>query len=163
MVRATHFTKGGHTLQVLREDIAAGFWNKPTYILHVLTQELIKPPSERAEWLMWVDADSVMINPAISSEVFLPPSDLSHIYFVGTRDHIGLNTRIFFLRVSACSVSFLVETLGLPLYKPELELGRSADQEAIGKTLFKEKGGPIGKGYREGMAYVPRTWIITYE
>ncbi|KAK5733282.1 hypothetical protein LTS12_026970, partial [Elasticomyces elasticus] len=158
-----HAERWGHTLQVLREDIAAGFWNKPTYILHVLTQELIKPPSKRAEWLMWVDADSIIINPAISSEVFLPPSDLSHIHFVGTRDHIGLNTGIFYLRVSAWSVSFLVETLGMPLYKPELELGRSADQEAMGKILFKEKGEPIGKGYREGMAYVPRTWINTYE
>ncbi|KAK4901923.1 hypothetical protein LTR49_027160 [Elasticomyces elasticus] len=158
-----HAERWGHTLKVLREHLAAGSWNKPTYILHVLAQELIKPPSERAEWLMWVDADWIIINPAISSEVFLPPSDLSHIHFIGTRDHIGPNTGIFYLRVSPWSVSFLVETQGMPLYESDLELGRSADQEAMGKTLSKEKGEPIGEGYREGMAYVPRTWINTYE
>jgi hypothetical protein len=182
-----HARRWNHGFQVLREDLASGFWNKPTYLLYSVTQELIKPGNDRAEWLMWVatllwwnsievcrtladeccalcrwvDADSIIINPAIPPELFLPPSNLPHINFVGTRDHNGLNSGIFYLRVCSWSVSFLVETLALS--HAEIDLGRSADQEAMARVLEKEHGGPKGQGYRDGVAFVPRKWINAYE
>ncbi|KAK3670302.1 hypothetical protein LTR78_009856 [Recurvomyces mirabilis] len=159
----SHSKQWGNGFEVLRQDLATGFWNKPTYILHVLTQELMKAPRERAEWLMWVDADSIIINPDISPELFLPPADLSQIHFVGTRDENGLNTGIFYLRVSTWSISFLIETLAMPLYEPDAGLGRSADQDAMSLVLHKEIGGPSNQGYRDAMVLIPRLWINTYE
>jgi hypothetical protein len=108
-----------------------------------------------------VDADSVVINPAISPELFLPPSDLSHINFIGTRDQNGLNTGIFYLRVSSWSVSFLVDTMAL--CHSDIDLGRSADQEAMERVLRRTQSGPQSQGYRSGVVYIPRTWINAYE
>ena len=104
-----------------------------------------------------------MINPSISPAIFLPPDDLSHLHIVATHDFNGLNTGIFFLRVNAWSVNFLIETLGMPLYKPDVNLGRSADQEAMAKVLNKTTGGPDNRGYRRSVVYVPRSWINMYE
>ena len=47
-----HARRWNHDFQVLREDLVSGFWNKPTYLLYSITQELIKPANDRAEWLM---------------------------------------------------------------------------------------------------------------
>lgn len=158
-----HAARWGHGFNILREDLATGFWNKPTFMLNMLIQEMAKPAHERAEWLLWVDADSIIINPSVSPAIFLPPGDLSHIHVVATHDHNGLNTGIFFLKVDAWSVAFLIETLGMPLYKKEVDLGRSADQEAMAMVLNKTTGGPNNHGYRNGVVYVPRSWINKYE
>jgi len=47
-----HSERWGHRFQVLREDLTSGFWNKPAYMLYSITQELVKPSRDRAEWLM---------------------------------------------------------------------------------------------------------------
>jgi len=48
-----HSARWNHSFQILRQDLATGFWNKPTFLLDMLTQELMKPAYERAEWLMY--------------------------------------------------------------------------------------------------------------
>ena len=48
-----HAIRWNHSYQILRQDLATGFWNKPTFLLNMLTQELMKPAYERAEWLMY--------------------------------------------------------------------------------------------------------------
>lgn len=111
----------------------------------------------------WVDADSIIINPGIPPEVSLPPSDLTNVNFVGTRDLDGLNTGVFFLRITSWAIYLLIETLGIPLYQPDTDLGFSVDQEAMARLLMKEQGGPYGQGYRDGVVYIPRKWINTYE
>jgi hypothetical protein len=111
----------------------------------------------------WVDADSIIINPAVPAEIFLPPSDLNEIHMVASKDQNGLNTGIFFLHVHPWTVSMLVEALAHPLYRPEIDLGRSADQEAMARLAQKTTGGPDGQGYKEGVVYLPRPWINTYE
>lgn len=68
-----------------------------------------------------------------------------------------------FLHVHPWTVTMLTEALGYPLFKPEVDLGRSADQESMGLVLKKEKGGPDGKGYKENLIYIPRPLINTYE
>lgn len=47
-----HAERWGQRFQVLREDIASGFWNKPAFILYTVIQELAKSSDDRAEWLM---------------------------------------------------------------------------------------------------------------
>jgi hypothetical protein len=175
-----HARRWGYPMQVLQQEILAGFWNKPSYLLAVIIQELSKPPSRRVEWLMydgsppaaaetmlncgrWVDADSIILNPAIPAGIFLPPWDLEEIHMVASKDHNGLNTGILFLHVHAWTVSLLVETLAHPLSQPEVDLGRSADQEAMARLLQKTTGGPDGHGYKNGLVYLPRLWINPYE
>jgi hypothetical protein len=49
-----HGSKWGYPLDVLRQDISVGFWNKPSYLMALVIRELAKPPGERVEWLMYV-------------------------------------------------------------------------------------------------------------
>lgn len=150
-----------------------------------MTQELVKPSIDRAEWLMyvgtllnenplsmfeslltatlyrWVDADSIIINPSIPPDLFLPPASLSHINFVVTRDQNGLNTGVFYLRVCSWSISFLVDTLATRY--TGIYLGTSVDQEAMKHVLKRTSGGLKWQGYRDGVVYIPRIWINTYE
>ncbi|OQD83119.1 hypothetical protein PENANT_c018G08027 [Penicillium antarcticum] len=158
-----HGKKWGYPMHVLRQDISVGFWNKPSYLLALVINEMAKPAGERMEWFMWVDADSIILNNDIPVEVFLPPSDLKDIHLVTAKDQNGLNTGIMFMHVHPWTISFLTETLGYPLLLPEIDLGRSADQEAMRLVLNKTTEGPAGQGYAGGVAYLPRPWINTYE
>lgn len=49
-----HADRWNYPMHVLEEDISAGYWNKPSYVLSLVIQELAKPPEDRLEWLMWV-------------------------------------------------------------------------------------------------------------
>ncbi|EAW14977.1 uncharacterized protein ACLA_003900 [Aspergillus clavatus NRRL 1] len=158
-----HAQRWGYPMHILREDISVGFWNKPSYLLSLVIGELAKPPGKRVEWLMWVDADSIILNGAIPADLFIPPSDLKDIHLVATKDHNGLNTGIMFLHIHPWTINMLVESLAYPLYLPNETLGRSMDQESMARVLNQTTGGPKGEGYVDGLVYVPRTWINTYE
>lgn len=89
----------------------------------------------------WIDADLILVNPSVPLESFLPPTDLvESIHFLGGRDHNGLNTGTFFLRVSAWSVHMLNKAIGLAFYHPEIELGNSFDQVAMSHVLTNDYG-----------------------
>ncbi|KAL2861226.1 cytochrome P450 [Aspergillus lucknowensis] len=157
-----HAERWGYGMRVLADDILeSGYWSKPAYLLSLVLAELARPPSEdraRVEWFMWVDADSIVLNPAIPLEIFLPPADLSdEVHMVATRDHNGLNTGIFFLHVHAWTVTMLVETLAYPLYNAGVDLGVQADQSAMERVLNNTKL------HRGGATYLPRPWINAYE
>ncbi|KAL4794580.1 hypothetical protein BDV19DRAFT_390181 [Aspergillus venezuelensis] len=145
-----HAEPWGYGMDVLQNDIAVGYWNKPAYLLALVVGELAKPAKERVEWFMWVDADSVIINPAIPLDIFLPPPDLSDTHLVATKHHKGLNTGIFFMRVHQWLVRMLVESMGYPIYNPKVDLGVQADQTAMEKVLNQTS-------YRDGVTYLPRT------
>ncbi|OAA34355.1 Galactosyl transferase [Metarhizium rileyi] len=158
-----HAARWGYPMHVLRQDIAVGFWNKPTYLLATIVDELIKPADKRVQWMMWVDADSIILNPAIPAEIFLPPSDLDDIHVVASQDHNGLNTGIVFVRVHPWTVTMLSETIGYPLHHPEVELGRNADQDVMAGIFKKTDGGPEGKGYADAVVFMPRPLINAYQ
>ncbi len=67
-----------------------------------------------------------------------------------------MNTGIFFLRVHQWSVRMLAKTIAMPLYRPELDLGRSADQNAMA-IIFNETE------FRPNVLFQPRIWYNTYE
>jgi hypothetical protein len=50
----SHAQRWGVSMKVLRQDLVGGLWNKPAYLLSLVLQELEKPHSERAKWLMFV-------------------------------------------------------------------------------------------------------------
>ena len=143
-------------IHILRQDVAAGFWNKPTYILSLLVAELEKEIEERMTWLMWVDGDSIILNTALNPEIFLPPSDFDHVNFLVTKDLEGMNTGIFFLRVCEWSVRFMVKTIAYPLFQPEVDLGRNADQEVMARLASE-------KDFRSHTLYQPRAWYNAYQ
>ncbi|KAK3174012.1 hypothetical protein K4F52_010318 [Lecanicillium sp. MT-2017a] len=162
----THFRhneKWGYAMHVLETDFAAGYWNKPYYMLALIIHELAKPPHERTEWLMWVDADTIILNSAVPSEIFLPPPDLDDVHFVGTKDHNGLNTGVIFVHVHPWSVSMLTDALAYPKYFPEVDLGFNADQESMARVMGGDGVDPDGAQYRDGVVYLPRPWINAYE
>jgi hypothetical protein len=49
-----HAQRWGCSMEVLRQDLVGGMFNKPAYLLSLVLQELQKPPSEQAKWLMFV-------------------------------------------------------------------------------------------------------------
>jgi hypothetical protein len=49
-----HAERWGYGMQVLRREIVGGVWDKISYLLSLVLQEMAKPPSERDEWLWYV-------------------------------------------------------------------------------------------------------------
>jgi len=41
-----------YPMHVLRHEITGGYWNKPSYLLSLVVNELAKAPDVRAEWIM---------------------------------------------------------------------------------------------------------------
>ena len=103
-----------------------------------------------------MDADSIIINPSIALETFLPPAGYEHIHFIGNKDHNGLNTGTFFLRVHEWSVRLMAKTVAYPMYRPDQDLGRSADQNAMA-ILFNETE------FQKSVLFQPRLWYNTYQ
>ncbi|KAG9951481.1 glycosyltransferase family 34 protein, partial [Aureobasidium melanogenum] len=158
-----HGEKWGYPTYIKRQNEYCGYWNKPTFMIQQIAQELAKPEHERAEWLMWVDADSIILNPNIPADIFLPPREFSHINIVAARDIQGLNTGVFFVRVHPWTISMFVDGMAFPLCNPKIELGNDADQAAMARTVEKSSGGPDGYGFKRGIVYLPRKLFNSYE
>lgn len=47
-----HGEKWGYPTYIKRQNEYCGYWNKPTFMIQQIAQELAKPEHERAEWLM---------------------------------------------------------------------------------------------------------------
>ncbi|KAI5239925.1 hypothetical protein E4T43_06462 [Aureobasidium subglaciale] len=158
-----HGEKWGYPTYIKRQNEYCGYWNKPTFMIQQLAQELAKPEHERAEWLMWVDADSIILNPNIPAHIFLPPREFSHINVVAARDIQGLNTGVFFVRVHPWTISMFVDGMAFPLCSPKIDLGNDADQAAMARTVLKSGGGPDGYGFKRGIVYLPQSLFNIYE
>lgn len=111
----------------------------------------------------WGDADSVILNPNIPLSLFLPPADLSHVNFVGTRDWNGLNNGVFFLRVHPWSISMLTSAMSYPICHPDQDLGANVEQEGMRLTFARPSGGQNDLGWKSGVVYMPKQWFNTYE
>ncbi|KAI4855201.1 hypothetical protein E4T45_03364 [Aureobasidium sp. EXF-8846] len=158
-----HGERWGYPTYIKRQNEYCGYWNKPTFMIQQVAQELAKPKHERAEWLMWVDADSIILNPNIPAHIFLPPREFSHINIVAARDIQGLNTGVFFVRVHPWTISMFVDGMAFPLCNPKTDLGNDADQAAMARTVEKSSGGPDGYGFKRGIVYLPRSMFNIYE
>lgn len=51
-----HNDQHGYLHHVLRRSLLSIQYSKPAYVLSVILQELVKPPGERLEWLVYVSA-----------------------------------------------------------------------------------------------------------
>jgi len=139
---------------VLDRPIIDGLWTKETALLAVLLHEMSKPEAIRLRWLMWFDADTLVVNPLIPVESFLPTHDLDGINLLVTEDWNGLNNGVFLLRVSAWSVNFLTNILSYPTYKPDEDLPFT-EQSAMERMIQDPR-------YASACIYVPPRWFNSY-
>ena len=51
-IHRAHAQRHGYEMRVLTEDIAEGYWNKPTFLAESMATELSKPPDEQVDWFM---------------------------------------------------------------------------------------------------------------
>ena len=139
---------------VLDRPIVDGLWSKETALLAVLLHELSKPEELRLGWLMWFDADTLVINPLVGVETFLPPIDLEGINLIVTEDWNGLNNGVFIMRVSAWSVNMLTDTLAYPSYNPDEDLPFT-EQTAMERMIQDPR-------YARNCIFVPPRWFNAY-
>jgi hypothetical protein len=105
----------------------------------------------------------MILNPALSPCLFLPPKHLENVYALVTADHNGLNNGIFYLRVHSSSVDLLTKTINYPLAHPDDDLGWFGEQAAMAKVIKSIEADHQDPTNPSGIAWIPRTWINNFE
>ncbi|KAF2652599.1 glycosyltransferase family 34 protein [Lophiostoma macrostomum CBS 122681] len=149
---ALHNEIHGYPHFILREHMIRGLWSKHGYILTILGQELAKPEDQRLKWLLWHDRDTVLMNPQIPLDIFVPPEpEFNNIHMLVTKDRNGLNNGVFMMRVSQWSFKLFASALSIREYQPEIPLKyteQSGMEEAIKRPWWANS-----------VAYVPQRWF----
>lgn len=147
----------GYRLHVLRQSLMDDVWSKPAYVLSLLLREMSKPEGERLEWLIWVDADTVILNPLIPIETFLPPPgpEFEDIHLVYSNDWNGLNNGVFPVRVSRWAIELFSAIVSYRHYHPD-EVLTFRDQSAM-DNLMKEPR------FRRNIVQAPQRWFNAYQ
>lgn len=123
--------------------------------MSIIVRELAKPADERMKWIMWMDADSMILNQEIRLEIFLDQLSepmYEDIHFLVARDNWGLNSGVFFIRVHPKTLDIFGAAFAYHLCHPEEDLGGAYDQVAFSKTLSQEE-------HRRHVLWAPRTWF----
>ena len=147
----------GYRLHVLRQQLLDDVWSKPAYVLSLLLRELSKPESERLEWLFWVDADTVILNPYVPIEIFLPPHlpEFEETYLLYSNDWNGLNNGVFLVRVNQWAVKLFTAIVAYRHFKPNEKL-QFRDQSAM-DNVMKE---PY---FVNNVVQAPQRWFNAYQ
>ncbi|CAI6341079.1 unnamed protein product [Periconia digitata] len=125
----------GYPHYILREHMIRGLWSKHGWIMTVIGQELSKPEEQRLKWLMWHDRDTVLMNPQIPLDIFVPPeANFSHINLLVTKDRNGLNNGVFMIRVGQWAMKLFASALSIREYQPELVL-KYTEQSGMEETI----------------------------
>lgn len=82
----------------------------------------------------WLDRDTVLMNPLVPLEMFIPPAGFEHINILTTNDKNGLNNGAFFLRVNFWSLKLFTHALSFSHYHPEVKL-KYTEQSAMEEVL----------------------------
>ncbi|KAM0710596.1 hypothetical protein Q7P35_002268 [Cladosporium inversicolor] len=153
----THFRHNQihhYPFHVLRQPILDGLWSKEAALLGLLLQELGRDETVQLQWLVWFDADAIIINPLIPLETFLPPADMSGVQALVTEDWNGLNNGVFYLRVSAWNVEMLSAVLAYRTFRPDESLPFT-EQSAMAAILKDPK-------FHSNVTVVPSIWFNAY-
>ncbi|WYZ42683.1 hypothetical protein EsH8_VI_000382 [Colletotrichum jinshuiense] len=161
-----HAEVHGTGLEVMCTPVIDDLWNKPAFLLSLLVGEMLKRPGERAEWIFWVDRDTVILDQCRPASSFLPrrPSGAdsgsageladNDLRLLVTNDWNGLNNGVFLLRVGQWAVELFSAIVAFRYYRPDTNLPFT-EQSAM-EILMKE---PKFKG---GVQFVPQYWFNTY-
>jgi hypothetical protein len=153
-----HDALHGYRLHVLRQQVLDDVWSKPAYVLSLLLRELSKPESERLEWLFWADADTVILNPYVPLEIFLPPRkpEFEETYLLYANDWNGfLNNGVFLVKVNQWAVKFFSAIVSYRHYKPKEKLA-FRDQGAMGKVMKEPY-------FVNSVVQAPQRWFNAYQ
>ncbi|KAK4615931.1 hypothetical protein CLAFUW4_10260 [Fulvia fulva] len=152
-----HDKQHGYRLHVLRQQIMDDVWSKPAYILSLLLRELAKPEGERLEWLFWFDADTIILNPYIPIEIFLPKpgGEFDDVHLIYSEDWNGLNNGVFPVRVHQWSVQLFSAITSFRHFRPDVQLVMR-DQAAM-EMLMKE---PY---FKNNIVQAPQRWFNAYQ
>lgn len=147
----------GYRLHVLRQQILDDVWSKPAYILSLLLRELAKPESERLDWLLWFDADTVILNPNVPIETFLPPAgkEFEDVYLLFSNDWNGLNNGVFPIRVNQWAVKLFSNIVAYRHYKPEEPLP-FRDQSVMDNVMHEPE-------FVRNIVQLPQRWFNAYQ
>lgn len=102
----------------------------------------------------WYDADTMILNPNIQWETFLPPTDndlFADIKVLATKDISGFNAGVFFCRVDEWLVDTLTDAYALPRLSPEVNITGNFEQNAM-KWLFSKVDN------KKHVVYQPDLW-----
>ena len=153
----SHNQMHNYPLYINRQSILDDVWTKPAWILALILRELARPPVERLEWLFWMDADTVLLNPHIPISAFLPPESggFDDVNLVVVHDWNGLNNGVFAIRVCRWSVQLLTAVLAFPHDRPDFFL-LFRDQSAMDE-LLKERE------FKRHTVEAPQRWFNAYQ
>ncbi|KAL6240422.1 hypothetical protein RBB50_012704 [Rhinocladiella similis] len=151
---ADHCNQHGYAFHLLQHTILDDVWTKPAFVLSLLLTELKKPAHDRLDWLAWVDADTVVMNPLVPLSIFLPPAEHEEINSLVTSDFNGLNNGVFFTRVSILSVELFSAIVSYRHYHPQEHL-TFRDQSAMESILNEPK-------FSSKTKFVPQHWFNAY-
>ncbi|OOF94905.1 glycosyltransferase family 34 protein [Aspergillus carbonarius ITEM 5010] len=151
-----HSHKFGYPMTVLRKPILGGLWSKPAIILSTLIEEMGKSEEQRVQWLFWFDADTILMNPNIPLETFLPPPQFSETHLLLTKDWNGMNNGVFFLRVHPWSIEFFSAIVSYPVIHPDAHL--LWEDQSVMNRLKKEH-----EYFSRSMVYCPLRWFNAYK
>ena len=106
-------------------------WSKIKAVQYLLLEE-----KEDCDWVMWTDADTVIMNSDIAITDFLPASN-SHDLIVAPDKGGGYNSGVFVFRKSAWSLAFLEEWWNMTKFVRPPGLSLSGDNNAM-KSLLNQ-------------------------
>ncbi|PWZ01777.1 hypothetical protein BCV70DRAFT_215235 [Testicularia cyperi] len=151
--------KWGYPLLLVRTDLFHGAATKLAAMQSVITVELSKPKEQRLEWLMWSDLDTLITNPNIELEHFLPPSpQFDHIHFMFAADFNGFNSGVFMVRVSQHVSEYFANSLAIGSYRHGPDVDYYAyEQDSMSATMFSGES-----KFKKSYAEVPRSSFNTY-
>lgn len=124
---------------ILREHMIRGLWSKHGWMMTIIGQELAKPEEQRLQWLLWHDRDTVLMNPQLPLDIFVPPEpEFSHIHLIVTNDRNGLNNGVFMVRVNQWAFKLFASALSIREYQPEIVL-KYTEQSGMEQAIKRVK------------------------
>lgn len=151
-----HSAVHGSTTHILCEQLSDGAWNKIAFLLNLVMNEMLRPKAVRAEWMMWIDRDAIVLDACRPLSMFLPPEteDFSKVNLITNNDGFGLNAGVFIFRVSEWSIALFNTILAFRYYRPDEKLVL-AEQTAMEKIIKEDK-------WKESVVRVPWYWFNAY-
>ena len=153
----THSIIHNTTVHMMCAELRSGVWNKIAFLHSLVSNELLKPASERRDWILWADRDSLILDQCRPLSSFLPPKtpEYDTVDLIVNHDFNGLNAGIFFFRPNHWVLDFFNLILAYPYYRPGEKLA-FAEQTAMERIIASSPA------FSSHTARVPWHWFNTY-
>lgn len=172
---ALHSMIHNNRLDVMCSPMVDSLWNKPAFILSLLLDEMLKPPSKRLEWLFWVDRDTLILDQCRPISSFLPFEEPAldekasegdesdeeaeekvggETHLIVTNDWNGLNNGVFLVRVNQWAVDLFSDINAFRYYRPNVSLPFT-EQSAMEIVMKEPK-------FEPNVQVVPQYWFNAY-